>query len=238
MHERPGARLLVLLEEREVEHPVEDVEVRVDQVELPAEVQAQQPEHAQHGGVVPGAEEHGRPWRRLERRQLGRREELGDRRAHLAALVHDDVGEALRAPLLRQLLEALDLAAGERLRRDDEANRLGVLEDAELGARASPRSRPGSRGRSAGRACRSRSASSPRRTRSAGTGAAAPRGRAPRTTRRPPSPSRRARPRARRTPSRGRAGGTRTAGRRGDPRHASTWRSGSSGRTRRPCRAA
>ena len=56
--------------------------------------------------------------------------------------------------------------------------------------------------------------------------------------RRPPPPSRRARPRARRTRARGRAGGTRTAGRRADPRRASRWRSGSSGRARRPCRAA
>ena len=76
--------------------------------------------------VVPGS-----PAKRGELR-LG--EELRDRRAHLARLVGDHVGEPLRAPLLRELLERVELGARERLRRADEADRLGAREDAELRA--------------------------------------------------------------------------------------------------------
>ena len=67
-------------------------------------------------------------------RELGLGQELGDRRAHLPALVVDEVREALRPPLLRELLEPVELRARERFRRRDVANGLGAREDAELGA--------------------------------------------------------------------------------------------------------
>ena len=61
-------------------------------------------------------------------------EELRDRRAHLALLVVDEVGEPLRPPLLRELLELRQVAAAELLRHAQEPHGLGALEDAELGA--------------------------------------------------------------------------------------------------------
>ena len=66
--------------------------------------------------------------------QLLLREELRDRRAHLALLVVDEIGEPLRPPLLGQLLELGEVAAAELLRHAQEADGVGVLEDAELGA--------------------------------------------------------------------------------------------------------
>ena len=68
-----------------------------------------------------------------ERGELGLREELGDRRADLAA-VEDEVGEPLCPPLLRDLLELRELAAAERLRDAEEAHGVGAGEDAELRA--------------------------------------------------------------------------------------------------------
>ena len=84
---------------------------RVDQLELAAEVQAEEAEHARDRCLVTCAEEQGRPGVGLERLELGLREELRDRRADLAALVDDDVGEALRPPLLCELLEPANLRA-------------------------------------------------------------------------------------------------------------------------------
>ena len=48
------------------------------------------------------------------------------------ALVVDEICEPLRAPLLREVLELLQLAARERLRRNEVAHRLGVREHPEL----------------------------------------------------------------------------------------------------------
>ena len=61
-------------------------------------------------------------------------EELRDRRAHLPLLVEDEIREPLRPPLLRELLELREVAAGVRLRHAQEAHGIGTLEDAELGA--------------------------------------------------------------------------------------------------------
>src|SRR4029453_11949043 len=60
--------------------------------------------------------------------------EFRDRRSHLAFLVVDEVREPFRAPLLRELLEPLELESRKRLRWCQEAHRLGVREHAELRA--------------------------------------------------------------------------------------------------------
>ena len=62
------------------------------------------------------------------------REELRDRGAELAALVPDDVREALRAAFLRELLECPELGARVRPRHAQEPDRVGAGEDAELRA--------------------------------------------------------------------------------------------------------
>jgi hypothetical protein len=119
-------------EEREVDHPEELVLRLVDQLELVAELRAQSAEHAldhRHGVC---REQDGRARRRGERLELLLREELRDRRADLSRLVHDEVGEALRPPLLRDLLEPPELRAREGTGGDEEANRLGAREDPEL----------------------------------------------------------------------------------------------------------
>ncbi len=148
------------------------------------------------------------------------------------------VGQPLCSPLLRELFEPRLLGAGERPRHDDVADARRVLEDAELGA---PRHlgrlldlQPEAEVGLVGAVAKHRVAVREARERTLRWLDA---GRLESSRRRTP-PSRRARPPARRTPSRSRAGGTRTAGRRGDPRPASTSRSGSSGRSRRSCRAA
>ena len=69
-----------------------------------------------------------------ERLELLLGEEFRDRRAHLTRVVEDEIGETLRAPLLRELLEPLQLAARERFRRDEVADGLRAGEDPELGA--------------------------------------------------------------------------------------------------------
>ena len=132
VRERPPAGLLVLLEEREVDNPVEDVLCDVDQPELAADVQAQEAEHPRHHRLVAGGEEHRRPGLVAECLQLALGEELRDRRADLPALVAHEVGEPLRAPLPRELFEARELSAGECLRRNDVPNGGGAPEHAEL----------------------------------------------------------------------------------------------------------
>jgi hypothetical protein len=112
---------------------VEDVAAGVDQVELAAEVEAQQPEHVRGDLRVARDEERRRPRAGAERLELALGEELRDRRAHLPALVVDEVGEPARAPLLRELLEPRELAARERLRGDEVAHRRGAPEHAEPG---------------------------------------------------------------------------------------------------------
>ena len=78
-------------------------------------------------------EQHGRSGIAAELRQLRLGEELRDRRADLPLLVEDEIRKALRPPLLRELLELREVAAGVRLRHAQEAHGLGALEDAELG---------------------------------------------------------------------------------------------------------
>src|SRR5713101_5322280 len=94
--ERPAAARLVRLEEREVDGPEKLVALRVGEPELAAEVGPQTAEDAGHDVLRVGDEEDGCPRVRAERLELLLREELRDRRADLAAVVHE-VGEPLRA---------------------------------------------------------------------------------------------------------------------------------------------
>src|SRR6188472_1106840 len=132
MEERPVARVVVDLEQREIDDPVEQLLVRRE-LELATEVNPHATEHARDRRRVAGAEQHGRAPLRAEGVELRLRQELRDRRADLAALV-DEVREALRAPLLRDLLESLQLGPREDAGNRQEADRLGAAEDAELGA--------------------------------------------------------------------------------------------------------
>src|SRR6266540_6091258 len=133
MNERPLARVLVFEEQRKVEDPEDLVARLVHELELLAEVEPESTEHPLHqrGGVRD--EENGRTGHALKRFELALRQELGDRRADLARLVEDEIREALGAPLLRELLQPLQLSARERLRRHDEPYRLRAREDSELG---------------------------------------------------------------------------------------------------------
>ena len=106
----------------------------VDQPELVAELDAQRTEHARgHRPRIRG-EEQRLARRRRKRLELLLGEELGDRRADLPRLVADHVGKALRAELLRALLERRDLGARVDARHAEEPHRVGAREDAELGA--------------------------------------------------------------------------------------------------------
>ena len=133
VHGRPARFVVVALEHREVLDPEERERALVDQAELAAEVEAERAEHAGRRRPRVGGEEERLAVLAAERGELGLREELGDRRADLAA-VEDEVGEPLCPPLLRELLELRELAAAVRLRDAEEAHRLGAGEDAELGA--------------------------------------------------------------------------------------------------------
>src|SRR4051794_14917625 len=115
VQERPAAGV-VALEEREVEHPVEDVLPRRGQGELTAEVDAEAAEHTCDELRVAGGEEDRRVGLARKRGELVLRQELRDRRAALAVLVDDDEGEPLGAPLLRDLLEPRELCTRECLR--------------------------------------------------------------------------------------------------------------------------
>ena len=105
----PAFLVLVPLEQGHRRDPEELPGVAVDQVELAAEVQAKQAEHLARELRRVGDEEGRRP-RLAERRQLGLREELRDRRGDFAVLAEDDVGEAFRAPRLGHVLELLTSA--------------------------------------------------------------------------------------------------------------------------------
>ena len=166
---RPASFVLVPLEHREVGHPEERERALVDQPELAAELEAERAEHPRGHRPRVGGEEQRLVGRRGERLELRLGEELRDRRADLALLVADHVGEALGAELLRALLERGELGAREHPRDAEEPHRLGAGEDAELGAARRLASRPRSRARSGCRACRSRTGDPPRRTSSAGT---------------------------------------------------------------------
>src|SRR5205823_6683874 len=81
-----------------------------------------------------GGEEQRLPGLPAERCQFALREELGDRRANLAALVEDEIRQTLGPPFLRELLELGELAAGERARYSQESHGVRSGEDAELRA--------------------------------------------------------------------------------------------------------
>src|SRR6476646_3907879 len=87
--------------------------------------------------LVARPEENRRAVAGTESIELSLGQELRDRRADLAAVVHE-VGEPLRAPLLRELLEPRELRPRVRLRGDDEPNARSALEDAELGRARHP----------------------------------------------------------------------------------------------------
>ncbi len=134
VHRLPAFLLLVPLEQREIGHPEEAPGLAVDQVELATEVEAERAEHARDHRRLVGPEQHRRRRLRPERVQLGLREELCDRRANLALLVVDEIREALRAPLLGDPFEPLEVGARELLGNAQETDRRRVREDAELGA--------------------------------------------------------------------------------------------------------
>ena len=143
---RPAAPLLVLLEEREVDHEEELPLARGDQLEAPREVRAQGAEHALDDGRASAAMNATEPGSAPEASRIAAtsasREELRDRRAHAPVGLEDQVREALAAPLLGELGELVVVLARERLggagdaqAADDAAGRDGAREHAELGVR-------------------------------------------------------------------------------------------------------
>src|SRR4051794_29063868 len=134
MVQKGPAACVVPLEEREVEHPVEDVGAPGGQIELAAEMHPETAEHPSDEVGLAGAEENCGAGLGGERSELLLREELGDRRAPLAVLVDDDVCETLCSPPLGDFLEPCELRAGEWLRRDEVADRRSTPEDTELRA--------------------------------------------------------------------------------------------------------
>src|SRR5437868_5993020 len=104
VHERPVAGVFIALEEREVDDPVENVAAGLREPELAAEMRPQPAEDAPDDRLVAGGEERRRPGAARERGELLLGEKLRDRRADLAAVVHE-VRETLRSPLLGDLLQ-------------------------------------------------------------------------------------------------------------------------------------
>src|SRR5439155_20652921 len=82
--EGPLTGVLVLLEEREVEHPQELVPGGIDEAELLAQLQAQGAEHPFHHPRRSGGEQDGGPGGRAKCLELPLGEELRDRGAELA----------------------------------------------------------------------------------------------------------------------------------------------------------
>ena len=114
--ERPAPGLLVELEEREVDDPEELVAALVDEAELAPEVQSRRNpstratrrgSSATNSTVDPGSA------RRASSSRSERNFAIGDRTS--PRLVDDEVRETLRPPLLRELLEPLELGPRERL---------------------------------------------------------------------------------------------------------------------------
>ena len=98
------------------------------------EARPKRTEHARDLIRLVGPEEHGRARLGAERHELLLGQELRDRRARLTVLSVDDVRQPLRAPLLRELLEPLEIGARVLLRDGQVANRGGAREDLELRA--------------------------------------------------------------------------------------------------------
>src|SRR5205807_5143879 len=104
VHERPLARLLVALEEWEIDDPVEDVGLG-DEPEFARELEPEQTEHLLDDLLLVGDEERRLAFGDAERCEFRFREELRDLGEHR---------EPLRSPLLREALEPLVLGTGER----------------------------------------------------------------------------------------------------------------------------
>jgi len=134
VHRLPTALLVVPLEEREVGHPEEAPSAPVDEVELTAEMETERPQDASDHLRLVRTEQDRRRGPGAEVVELLLREELRDRRAHLALLVVHEVREPLRPPFLGERLQPLEVGARELLRHSQEANSRRVREDAELRA--------------------------------------------------------------------------------------------------------
>src|SRR5688572_15442772 len=129
----PAPLVLVPLEHRKRIHPDEGEHVLVDEIELAPEMEAQMAEHPRRHRPLVGGEEERLAGAYLERLELLVGQELRDRRTDLAGVrIPHEVGEALRAALLRDLLEGGELGAGILAWNADEANRLRAREHAEL----------------------------------------------------------------------------------------------------------
>ena len=129
----PPLELCVPLEHREIRDPHEPPCRLIDEAQFPAEVKPQEPEDARHFGGLAGPEQQCRS-RTGERRQQVLRQELRDRRAHLAVGAEHDRGEAACPPTLDQLLELRDLATRQFALHTEEAHGGRTREDPELGA--------------------------------------------------------------------------------------------------------
>src|SRR5262249_33828217 len=113
VHEGPATGLLIDLEEREVEHPEQRLGRLAGEAELPAEVRRPAAEAALDGLLVACRKENRRARSRGERGELLPRQELRDRRAHLAVILGDQVRESLCAPRSRDLFEPRELRTRE-----------------------------------------------------------------------------------------------------------------------------
>ena len=220
-------RLLVLvpLEEREVGHPEELVAALVDQLELAAEVVAHGAEHARDR----------QPARRRRRARSARARRAGPPRSARARRGTSRSASAPRPPRRTRGTRGPCRPTPSPAPPARRARRARAAAARRGTGRSAPARRPRSRSRGSPRSASC--ISSPKRR----SGLSEPkraiascqvmpperalgrrRGPAPRTTRRPRPRARRRPPRASGTPSRGRAGGTRTAGRRADPRPGSS----------------
>ena len=134
VHRGPALILFRPLEHREVRDPGPDESLLVDEPELVAQAATQRPEHARDLVGLVGPEEHRRSRIGAESRELVLGQELRDRRARLPVLAVDDVGEPLRPPLLREVLELLEVGPRVLLRDREVADGRRAGEDLELGA--------------------------------------------------------------------------------------------------------
>ena len=144
MHERPAAAVLVQLEEREVEDPVESVLASSTRPSSRPRWSRSAPS-TRSTRALGGGEQHGGAGRRGERFELRVGQELRNRRPDVAVRAVDEVREPLRAPLLRERLELREIPRESSCGTTRNARcRAPNTRTPSLG---SPPSRPGSRAR-------------------------------------------------------------------------------------------
>src|SRR5262245_11273347 len=127
----PALLVFVPVEHREVDHPERPPRGLVDQSELVPSADPELPQDARDDLRPVGAEQDRGAGVAAKRRELLLGQELRDRRSWLTVLAVHDVREALRAPLLGEVLQLLEMGARVLLRHAKEAHCGCVGEDLE-----------------------------------------------------------------------------------------------------------